>query len=218
MQPVPDIYLGERKLSFSLGFPYVNFLFEVRQEAEDAGVDPSSEAFDDRVAEIYQRRLATEMVEATGFHTKPAPISGVATAGPALINIDYLALPELLLAATGVVSIINDWTDTADKVAKAIDWLKSKAAGQPPVVSDGVALILGSKGLVDATGRKDLVASFVPELGQFPPRREDEPPEIGFDCLVGARTKRWMYLCRVSDRGETSYLGRVHFPASEVTE
>jgi hypothetical protein len=218
MEPVSDIYLGERKLNFSLGFPYVNFLFEVRQEVEDAGVDPSSEAFDERVAETYQRRLAAEMEIATGFHTQPAAVSGVATAGPALINIDYLALSELLLAATGVVSIINDWADMAERVTKAIDWLKSKAAGDPPVISDGVALILGSKALVEATGRKDLVASFVSELGQYPPQAEGEPPEIDFDYLVGARTKRWIYLCRVSDRGDASYLGRVRFSGGEETK
>jgi hypothetical protein len=221
MEPEPTIYLGERELSFSLGFPYAHFLSEITNEVYDALPQPPEagqyDVINARIAEIYQRRLAAEMEEATGFHTEPAPVSGLVTAGPALTNIDYLALAGLLLGANLAVSVINNWADMAERVIKAIRWLKSKAEGEPPVISDGMALILGSKALIDATGRNDLGPSFVAVLGQYPPRREDEPPEIDFDYLVGARTKRWMYLCRVSDRGEASYLGRVRVTDSEAT-
>ena len=217
MDPAPQIFLGERRLSFTLGFPYASYLMELREETSEAGVDPSSDSFDRRVAELYQQRLAAEMEEATGFHTEPLPVSELAFAGPALINIDYLALADLLLGANLAVSVINNWADMAERIVNAIRWLRSKAGGDPPVISDGVALILGSKALIDATGHKDLAPSFVSELGQYPPQGEDEPPVIDFDYLVGARTKRWMYLCRVSDRGEASYLGRIRFNSTEAT-
>lgn len=222
MEMEREVYLGERKLSFSLGFPYATYLRSVSHEVEaslspEDQLDPFSDEARERIASLYQHKLATEMEEATGFHTEPAPVSGLAAAGPALINIDYLALTDLLLVANLAISVINNWADMAERVVKAIGWLKSRADGDPPVISDGVALILGSKALIDATGRDDLSPSFVTELGQYPPQREGEPPEIDFDYLVGARTKRWMYFCRVSDRGEASYVGRVRFDSSGAT-
>jgi hypothetical protein len=217
MEATPEVYLGQRKLDFSLGFPYSSYLRGIDDAVLASGVDHASDDYIERFSATYQERLAAEVKAATGLVVDPAPVTGKATAGPALINIDYLQLLSLLVAADLGVAVINNWADMAERVVKAIRWLKSKAAGELPVVSDGVALILGSKALIDATGRKDLAPSFVSELGQFPPQREDEPPEIEFDYLVGARTKRWMYLCRVSCRGDASYVGRVRFSGGEPT-
>jgi hypothetical protein len=36
MEPEPTIYLGERELSFSLGFPYAHFLSEITNEVPRA--------------------------------------------------------------------------------------------------------------------------------------------------------------------------------------
>ena len=215
MDPTAAVYLGERKLSFTLGFPYGHYLMAIRAELQatlPAEAEPSDE-FNDQVARLYQERLAADMEEATGFHTEPAPVSQLATAGPALINIDYLALADLLLATNLGVSVINNWADMAERVVKAIRWMKSKTGGAAPVISDGIALVLGSKALIEETGRDDLAPSFVVELGQYPPQGEDNPPAMDFDYLVGARTRRWMYLCRVSDAGETAYLGRIRVEA-----
>lgn len=196
MDRTPEVYLGERKLSFTLGFPYGHYLLGIRAELQ-AALPPEAEPsddFDDQVAHQYQERLASEMEKVTGFHTKPAPVSQLAVAGPALINIDYLDLTDLLLAANLGVSVINNWADMAERVVKAIRWLRSKTGGAAPVISDGIALVLGSDALIEATGRDDLAPSFVVELSQYPPQRENEPPMIDFDFLVGARTKRWMHL------------------------
>ena len=207
----PKVFLGDHELTFSLGFPYATYFIALRNEIrETPGADEfEPDIFDEKVATTYQTRLAREMEEATGFRTNPAPVTGLATAGPALINIDYLALADLLLAANVAVSVINNWADMAERVTKALRWLKLKAAGSSPVISDGVALILGSDAIREATGKGDLVPSFVTELAQYPPQAQDEPPAIDFDFLVGARSARWMHLSRVSDAGEARYIGRV---------
>lgn len=218
MNPTPAVYLGERRLSFTIGFPYGNYLMAIRAQVQ-ASLPPGAEPpddFNDRVARLYQERLAAEMEHATGFHTEPLPVSQLAVAGPALINIDYLALTDLLLAANLGVSVINNWADMAERVVKAIAWMRTKTGGATPVISDGVALVLGSKGLIEATGRDDLTPSFVAELGQYPPQGEAEPPAIDFEYLVGARTKRWMYLCRVSSAGVASFIGRIRFDNGEA--
>jgi hypothetical protein len=219
MEAEPEVYLGTQKLNFYLDFLYYPYIEKIRSELADEHPEPATEddpyAFEHLVAARYQERLAVEMEASTGFQTNPSPITGRETGGPG-VGFDPLPLLGLLGGVSVVVASINDWADLAGRVRRAFKWLKSKADGEDPIVSDGVALIFGSDALRKVTRRRDLAPAFVSEINQYPPRGGDDPPAQHFDFLVGARSKRYLYLCRVSDVGVTTHLGRVRFDGGAI--
>jgi hypothetical protein len=213
MDQAPEAFLGSNtQLHFYLDFPCGSYIEKIREGVGREQPEPKSEeeyqALEDLIAERYQARLAADFEANTEFHTRPSHLTGREVCGPGG-GFDPLILYGLLTAANMTVAAINDWAEMATKVRRALAWLKRKAHGESPAISNGVALILGAQALREHTGHGDLSVAFVCELNHYPPCGEDYTPVWNVDYLVGARSKRWLYMCRVSDKGDVAIIGRV---------